>query len=53
VVDWILEQNDLLEVKFQEEENRQLVSPIALKKAGKFRFYLGLESRWLLRVNAD
>ncbi|MGK3733503.1 MAG: hypothetical protein ACI8RD_000146 [Bacillariaceae sp.] len=53
VVDWILEQNDLLEVKFQEEENRQLVSPIALKKAEKFRFYLGLESRWLLRVNAD
>jgi hypothetical protein len=46
VYDWILKQNDLLEVKFQVEENRKLVKETALKKAEKFRFYLGLESHW-------
>jgi hypothetical protein len=47
VEDWILEQNDLLEVKYQVEENRELVKETALKKAEQFRFYLGLESYWL------
>ena len=47
VEDWILEQNDLLEVKYQVEENRELVKETALKKAEQFRFYLGLESHWL------
>jgi hypothetical protein len=44
---WILKQNDLLEVKYQVKENRKLVNETALKKAEKFRFYLGLESHWL------
>jgi len=47
--DWIVEQNELLVSKFKEEENRKSVSENALKKADKFRFYLGLESHWLYK----
>lgn len=44
---WVLGQNEMLSVKFQEEEEaRALVTPNALKKAIKFDFYLGLDSSW-------
>lgn len=46
---WILERNELLGREFQDEKNKRLVSVNALKKARKFRFYLGLDSSWLYK----
>ncbi len=47
--DWIMKRNDMLEAEFQEEENQKLVNANALKKASRFKFYLGLESSWLYK----
>ena len=43
---WMLEQNELLKVKFQDEENSKSVPAKALQKAIKYDFYLGLDSSW-------
>eukprot|EP00531_Pseudo-nitzschia_arenysensis_P010334 CAMPEP_0116128526 /NCGR_PEP_ID=MMETSP0329-20121206/7406_1 /TAXON_ID=697910 /ORGANISM="Pseudo-nitzschia arenysensis, Strain B593" /LENGTH=416 /DNA_ID=CAMNT_0003622669 /DNA_START=5 /DNA_END=1255 /DNA_ORIENTATION=- len=47
--DWIMKRNDMLESEFQEEENQKFVNANALKKANRFKFYLGLESSWLYK----
>jgi len=47
--DWILERNNLLATEFQAEDARKSVSANALKKADKFKFYLGLDSGWLYK----
>jgi hypothetical protein len=44
---WLMGQNEMLSVKFKDEEAQKFVSPPALKKAIKFDFYLGLDSIWL------
>ena len=46
MVDWMMEQNETLAAKFQEKENKSLVSATALNKAQKHGFYLGLDSSW-------
>lgn len=45
--EWMLAQNDILSVKYQSGENRNLVPQKAMEKAEKFDFYLGLDSSWL------
>jgi hypothetical protein len=48
MVEWILEQNQLLEDKYEgSEELRDAISPKAWAKASDNKFYLGLESAWL------
>lgn len=47
LVEWLLEQNEVLQKKYQTDAEAQaLVSATALKKAHKFEFYLGLDSSW-------
>jgi len=45
--EWLLQQNDLLAEKYQNEKWAKTVKPSALSKATKFKFFLGLESQWL------
>jgi len=48
LVDWLLEQNEVLARKYEEDlEVQASVSPNAWKKASSNGFYLGLESKWL------
>lgn len=51
--EWILQQNAVLQEKYQLDEWRQTVSATALKKADKFQFYLGLDSSWLYSTTTN
>jgi len=44
---WIMEQNEALAAKFENEGASHNVSDAALKKSRKHRFYLGLDQSWL------
>ena len=46
LLDWMMDQNQKLAVKFQDEEAMATVSAAALKKAVQHGFYLGLDSSW-------
>lgn len=44
---WMMEQNQELANKYEQEEFQKQVSVAALKKAQQYNFYLGLDSSWL------
>jgi hypothetical protein len=43
---WLLEQNAIMEAKYQSDEAKKTVSVSALAKAETHSFYLGLDSSW-------
>lgn len=45
--EWMVQQNELLGKRYQNEEHASKVSSAALQKATKYNFYLGLDSSWL------
>lgn len=45
--EWIIQQNEAMKEKYQDETNQRLVSATALNKANKHDFFLGLGSEWL------
>ena len=48
MLDWVLQQNELLAGKYENDEDAQnAINPKVFKKASKHGFYLGLESTWL------
>ena len=50
LVEWMLEQNQLLAEKYQASEELQAaINPKAWTKATDNKFYLGLESTWLYK----
>jgi hypothetical protein len=44
---WMMEQNEALATKYQQEDAKKMVSKTALEKSIQYNFYLGLDSSWL------
>jgi len=44
---WMMERNEELAAKYRDQKSVDGVTNVALKKAQKFDFYLGLEPNWL------